>query len=221
MPYRKRKYNRRKKKKSYANSFSRNIQYKGPLAHSLKSQLKYSDMYTLTSSTSPSSQVFSLNGLFDPNITGVGHQPRGFDQLMLLYDHYVVIGASIDILFHNNDSNRGVSCFAMIRDSATAETSYVDCLEDSTRIVRQLGARDGAGANTRMKFNINPNKFLTRSKPLSDPELKGSVSANPAEQCYLHMGHIAEDLVTGNTTSLTFTITYTAVFIEPKQPTIS
>ncbi len=34
--------------------------------------------------------VFSANGLFDPNITGTGHQPYGFDQMIAYYQKAVV-----------------------------------------------------------------------------------------------------------------------------------
>jgi hypothetical protein len=37
---------------------------------------------------------FSLNSLFDPNTTGTGHQPRGFDQIKTLYNRYRVYGVS-------------------------------------------------------------------------------------------------------------------------------
>lgn len=138
-----------------------------------------------------------------------------------MYDHYVVIGAKVDIQYHNTDPNRGVTCWAVIGDTGTAITSYVDALEWSTGRNMQLGGRDGEGATKKISFNINPNKFLGRSHPLSDPSLKGTIVANPTEQCFLKMGHIAEDLSTANTVSITLGITYTVVFIEPKQPVIS
>ncbi len=43
--------------------------------------------------------IFSANGLFDPDITGVGHQPYSFDQWMAVYDHYHVVGAKISVTF--------------------------------------------------------------------------------------------------------------------------
>jgi hypothetical protein len=44
--------------------------------------LRYVDMYLLSSSSgSVVTQVTRVNSLFDPDLTGTGHQPRGFDQL--------------------------------------------------------------------------------------------------------------------------------------------
>ncbi len=38
---------------------------------------------------------FRANSLFDPDQTGVGHQPMNFDSLALGYQHYTVFGAKI------------------------------------------------------------------------------------------------------------------------------
>lgn len=37
---------------------------------------------------------FRANNLRDPNVTGTGHQPRGFDQFMDVYNTYTVLGAT-------------------------------------------------------------------------------------------------------------------------------
>lgn len=39
---------------------------------------------------------FRLNSLFDPDFTGTGAQPTGFDQWMALYDRYRVLATEID-----------------------------------------------------------------------------------------------------------------------------
>lgn len=39
--------------------------------------------------------VFRANSLFDPDRTGTGHQPYGFDQLAVAYGHYIVTGSRI------------------------------------------------------------------------------------------------------------------------------
>jgi len=51
--------------------------------------LRYSDYFQLTTTSGAvSTYVFAANGLYDPNITGTGHQPMGFDQLLQFYNHY-------------------------------------------------------------------------------------------------------------------------------------
>lgn len=42
--------------------------------------------------------TFAANGLYDPDITGTGHQPMGFDQMAAFYNHYEVIGAKIKFI---------------------------------------------------------------------------------------------------------------------------
>jgi len=55
--------------------------------------LKYCSSKSLTSGTSGitgNAQIYALNGLYDPDVTGTGHQPYGYDQLMTFYDIYTV-----------------------------------------------------------------------------------------------------------------------------------
>lgn len=51
--------------------------------------MKYSTNITTNAVTGQ--YVFNLNSLFDPDRTGIGHQPYGFDNLALLYNRYRVI----------------------------------------------------------------------------------------------------------------------------------
>jgi hypothetical protein len=42
-------------------------------------RFRYWDIFSLASSTVPSLQVFRLNGPYDPDYTGGGKQPYGWD----------------------------------------------------------------------------------------------------------------------------------------------
>lgn len=62
----------------------------------IRTTLRYSERQPfLLSSLTPSVTEFAVNNLRDPNYTGVGHQPRGFDEYMDLYGSYTVHGATI------------------------------------------------------------------------------------------------------------------------------
>lgn len=45
--------------------------------------------------------VYAANGLYDPDITGTGHQPYGFDQWQTFYNFFMVIGSKITCKFSN------------------------------------------------------------------------------------------------------------------------
>lgn len=193
----------------------------GPLAVKLKANMVYSDTMTLNPGLAGAAAGynFSCNGLYDPNITGIGHQPRGFDQLMLLYDHYVVIASKITITAANSDTGNSNMFAVLVRDSPTLMVDPNDIMEN--RFVRySVLSSEGSGDNTKsITLRVNPNKFLGRSKPLADDQLKGNDSANPVEQCYFQV--YAYPTPAGTDTTSVYCqvrIEYTAIFIEPKQP---
>jgi len=190
-----------------------------PLPKTLKSQFIYTTgAYAIASSAAaPVTHVFSLNGLYDPEVAAGGNQPRGFDQLMTLYDHYVVIGVKARIDFVNASTTNPVYVYCAVRDSAAVSTNYRDYLEDAKTKWKILDTEgSGRGVNS-MNMVCNPNKFLGRSKPMADPDLKGTTGANPTEQAYLHVGGLCTDLFTTSNISAIVTLQYTAVLIEPKQ----
>lgn len=71
-----------------------------PMPQYKKTVLKYVETIDLSATTgglTGTSNQFGLNCLFDPNLTGVGHQPMGFDQWAALYKMYHVHQVDIKI----------------------------------------------------------------------------------------------------------------------------
>lgn len=160
---------------------------------------------------------YSCNGLFDPNISGTGAQPRGFDQIMPFYDHYVVIGARMSIVFQNQ-SEHPVRAGIMIRDVSSSATQTPDTIQEyrHKRMVTLDGTIRGGKSWAQVSYKVNPNKFLHRSHPMSDDQLKGSVSTNPSEQCFFQIFAFALDGVSDASVVAQVKIDYAAVFLEPK-----
>lgn len=161
--------------------------------------------------------IFSANGLFDPNITGTGHQPLGFDQLMVMYNHYVVIGAAIKVEFWNEDATFTQLVSLSIQSSTTAPITATNLIEQGRCVWTTLGVANSGTDHGVLEMKINPNKFLNRTKPLSDPELKGSSSANPTEQAYFTL-LCTPNNSTQNSSQVrcSATIEYSTIFFEPK-----
>ncbi|QGH72494.1 MAG: capsid protein [CRESS virus sp. ct4af14] len=64
----------------------------------IKRKLLYSQLVSINPGAGVCGvHAFSANGMYDPDITGVGHQPKGFDEYMALYNHYKVTASKIHV----------------------------------------------------------------------------------------------------------------------------
>lgn len=64
----------------------------------IRMNMKYSDRYTFEDTMSNFMEwTWRANSIFDPDETGTGHQPNGFDQMAALYEKYIVLGSSMTI----------------------------------------------------------------------------------------------------------------------------
>lgn len=60
-----------------------------------RATLRYTDFLGISTTTLAGNQyVFRLNSIFDPDLTGTGHQPYGHDTLALIYNRYRVLRCS-------------------------------------------------------------------------------------------------------------------------------
>lgn len=67
---------------------------------SMKTTLRYTERIEFTpASTSVQQFRFMGNGVYDPNVTGTGHQPRGFDQFMEVYQKFTVVASQCTVQY--------------------------------------------------------------------------------------------------------------------------
>jgi len=232
MPYsrktyrKKRTYSKKSKsyapKKRYTKRLTSSSVPRSLMPDQYKRTLTYVDKISLDGGIggTPSSWFFSCNSLYDPDRTGTGHQPRGFDQIMPMFDHYVVIASKMvaTVVSRSDTAVNGRAIVAVkLRDTAAASTNMVDLLENGNVDYIVSGTAQANNGVKTISTKVNPNKFLARSKPLSDPDLKGTIASNPAEECFFEIcaGAIGTDDPIA--VDILVTIQYTAVFIEPKE----
>jgi len=105
---------------------------------------KYNDRIALDAAAgSIANYVFSATGMYDPDITGTGHQPLGFDQwLGLFYNHYTVERAHIRATFFTQDASiTGQAIVAIgLSDDTAIGTDLNTLLEQPTYTYRPLGS---------------------------------------------------------------------------------
>ncbi len=223
--YKKRRYRRKRRnfKKSNNNSIAL-LKNPSPLPTKFRVAFRYANIgIDLNPGAGGllANHVWAGNDLRDPNVTGAGHQPSGFDQLMTMYDHFTVIGARLHCTFVNEDTANAQMCGVSIRDTATVETDPRVIIESGACKYAVIGPEGSSRDTKTISYNLNPSKFLGRSKPLSDPDLKGSTSASPAEMCYFHTWAGPTSAVDAGIVNVNILLEYTAILTEPVQVGLS
>lgn len=161
--------------------------------------------------------TFAANGLFDPDITGIGGQPYGFDTLMTLYNHYTVVGAKIRVYCINPASACAVG--VKLSDGPTVPSSVSQLMEQPGYKKRMITHADQE-TRTGISHTYSTYKFFRRSRVniMADDSLKGSSAANPPELAYFNV--VLAPLVSGTdltSTWLHVTVDYTAIFHGPRE----
>lgn len=180
--------------------------------------LPYYDQNNFTTgSVTAGGYVFTANGLFDPNITGVGHQPMGFDQMMLFYEHYTVTKAKITVNFYNLDTDDSVVVGLLVAPDATLETNFSKLNENGMLKKHWLTPSGGHDPKCSITLFANISKINGKKDVRSEDDFRGDAVSNPAEQTYFHL--FAYNQATVNTVNVAFEvmIEYSAKFTEPRK----
>lgn len=185
-----------------------------PLKNSLHSTMLYTETITLgTSAIGTGDQyVFSANGAYDPNITSTGNQPRGWDQLIALYDHFIVTRSKIELWAVTTD-NTPVMLHISLRDASSYTLDSRDCMEYQPSIAKLISYQ--GSSNNYCALECDPIQFLSRD--FDDPDLKNSAAANPVEQAYFYVNTFNPDATANILIRAQVRLTYEGYFIEPKR----
>ena len=184
-------------------------------------RLRYFDTLDLgVIGASPTAYVFSANGLFDPDVTGIGHQPMGFDQLSAFYQHHCVLNSTIVVSFTLIDGSTTMNSAIAVQRSASTLGSYPRLIEAGNVVHGYGGVDNGGGGPPPMalKQSVNISRWQGVPNPLDDSTLKGTPSANPTTQVYFVIYAVGPVTTSTGHLFVNVQIDYDAVFTEPFQP---
>lgn len=220
MAYKRKRVGRRRQYKRKRN-YRRRPRTVGVFAKTAKRNMRYIDTNVLNCgiSTIPSALVWSANGIYDPYFTGVGHQPRGFDQIMLFFQHFCVLGAKITARFawSQDATTRSPTLVGIaLKDTTAVETAQIDYLEHPSTSWALLTG-DTAGYATVSK-TFSARKFFGKRYPRDEYGLKGTAGANPTEGAFFHVFATNMEAGTANPDDINVSIAiqYFSIFSEPK-----
>lgn len=126
--------------------------------------------------------TYSCNGMYDPDVTGTGHQPQYFDQLTAIYQHYTVVASKITVQCSPRTTNSlPVMAVVYINDDTSVPyTSTQNAAEVSSSVYSLIFPNSNSVRLTkkwRASQNFGPGV-------VSDPNLQGTATGNPTEQQY-------------------------------------
>lgn len=223
MPYkRKPVYKRKPRARRQYRRRRRNTQgYQSGMPKVRTAKLRYSQTISLTSTSGLlDSYVFRANGCNDPNVTGIGSQPMGWDQWGLMYNHYIVKGAKISV----QQLAGGTAAVASISGAYIAPETTIAYTDPQLFIQAKKGTwRTQTHQRKPTKFHC---KFSTKKfyniKDIKDNynRLGSLVTADPQEGAYFQVWFA--DLTTSTTTqTYQIVIDYIVEFSEPKNQVAS
>lgn len=126
------------------------------------------------------SYVYCLNGLYDPNVTGVGHQPAGFDEYMTLYEEYVVLGCTITVRFINTDGTYPARVGISYSNESTTDTDCRVYVENGCTTWNVVNTA-GSGSNIiTLKHEIDVSK-TSNQDIVNEENFAGNATQNPTE----------------------------------------
>lgn len=160
--------------------------------------------------------IFSANDCYDPNYSGTGHQPRGFDQLMPLYNHFTVLGSKITVRFSNEANSQSVACYLTLQGENTTQTNPIDYMERQDVKTCTLAPQGGGSTNGTLTQTFSAKRFFGPSRVMDDTSQRGSAGGSPSERSYYHIGVVA---LNGSTdisyVPFSVVIDYIVMFHEP------
>lgn len=171
-----------------------------------------------------SSHFFRANDIYDPNYSGVGHQPMGTDQLFTYYDHATIVSSSCKFTPTNSGmdatgTNSGLYGVYLDDNNTVSYTSCAAILES------KLGKGHvliGSGGNVGTKPKSATRKFSTKkffgTKNFIGKDLyRCGATFSPTEDAYFVVWYGS---VGGNDPDLLnfiVEIEYICVMTEPKR----
>ena len=203
-------------RRRYRRRFRRNMRVKKTiLPRRLFTKLKYvTANIGQTTTTALAIHQFAANGLYDPDLSGTGHQPYGFDQLASIYNDYRVHGCQIKLTGRMLTSSTSGVVMIGFNGSPAYPTALGQAMESVKNKYRIVNFQDIFHLSKYAKIN---NIFGKSNAVIrADPNYAAGYGANPATLAYGYIGWQNFDEATSTGWNFNVEITYFCEFNDLK-----
>lgn len=144
---------------------------------------KYADRITLPATVAGNNSVyvFRANSLFDPDLTGVGHQPMFYDDMAAHYNKYTVMWSTIKVVIPNGDDRQRIwgICLADNASEITASSGFIETMEQYSHMNCTRTDKRPAPLVLTKSFNAAKEFKTTYKGILADDTQSVTVGNNP------------------------------------------
>jgi len=184
----------------------------------LLTKLRYTSTYSLTSTTgSLAKQVMYLNSTFDPDNTGVGHQPLYRDTYAGIYNHYAVVSTKTRCIFQSLFSGTACNSGIVLEDDNNTSSSGNVLIEQNRGLSHLLPPLLGSISNHTFVHNWDCKRDLGID-PFTSEEYKTPVGQNPTEVASLILYNFPADGSSTGTVQVQVLMEFLVLFTELQTP---
>lgn len=188
-----------------------------PFAQRYITKMKYAEIRTVAGPIGGGLVQYNwnLNSIYDPNLSGIGHQPYGYDQLADLYNRYRVFRVDYAISAYNTDGSINYSVIAALpaNEQITGALGVSEIMENPR--AKYITQAPNAALKV-LKGSISLPSLVGRSKAqyLADDRYQAQWGASPAEQAVLNVmaGTIAGSGGNGGSATNTMNLSISLVY---------
>jgi hypothetical protein len=193
----------------------RSLQY--PLSTSLRTTLRYGESHQLTVAAGVVQQyVYNLNSIFDPNRTGAGHQPMGYDQLAPFFNRYRVNSCTYTIrVLGGGLASYPAVMVAVPSNNTTAYVGTAEAIENPLSDFRMCGTYYTADVIHR-KVDLAQFNGVSSAAYVAGQNFEAAIGGSPTETMVLT---IVTDNQGGaaNVLAYAMLLEYDVTFFDPIQ----
>lgn len=219
---------RRRRRVTRRSTFGRNMRTmtiaRGPsiMPDQTMVKLKYSASFDRTGLGPVDNYFFRGNSLNDPDQTGVGFQPVGYDQMAAFYSRSRVLACKIKVRLLSQTTGGGGFLRSVVLPTLSTTTSTNPAVQASNPYAKETYFGASQGQNKGFLRNYITSKKMFGIKSLAQEQAySAAINANPASQWYWQVVTTALDGVSNFSYYLIVTLTYYTQFYSRNELNLS
>jgi len=182
---------------------------------------RYFGTFSLTTTLGAvNTYVIRASDLYDPDYTGSGHQPMGFDQVMSSYNHFAVLRARLNLTVSNTTNTTPVTVCIRQDANLTPLTVIEQIMEFGGLVTTRIDAFSNESARLTLEADFASLQGLSPSVYLADPSVRGTSAASPTENTYFHIA-VWDTQATTSIVRVDWVLEQYSAFLEPRDLSIS